>query len=220
VKNDLSCALAGRSTLELGVSHRQPTCPAVLERVLPSVKQQKGNLGTLEKVSIRRCTIGDETALSLLGQATFLESFAGMLDGNDILAHCSNQHSASVYLGWLTQDAYRVWIAEVQPGNAPVGYLVLAPPNLPIANPQAGDLEIKRIYLLAPFQGTGIGKRLMQEALAHARHQNSPRLLLGVHSRNTDAIAFYQKLNYKIAGERKFKVGNNEYDDLVLALDI
>ena len=173
----------------------------------------------MEKITIRRCASGDETSLSLLGQATFLESFAGMLDGNDILAHCANQHSASVYHGWLGQNAYGVWIAEIQPGNAPIGYLVLAPPNLPIADPQADDLEIKRIYLLSPFQGTGIGKRLMQEALAYAKRCNSRRLLLGVHSRNTNAIAFYKKLGYKISGERKFKVGAHEYNDLVMALE-
>lgn len=173
----------------------------------------------METIRIRRCTIGDETALSLLGQATFLESFAGMLDGNDILAHCTNQHSASVYLGWLKQNVYGVWIAEIQPGNAPIGYLVSSPPNLPIADPRADDLEIKRIYLLSPFQGTGIGKRLMQEALEYAKQRNSLRLLLGVHSRNTNAIAFYQKLGYKIVGERKFKVGDHEYNDLVMALE-
>jgi diamine N-acetyltransferase len=174
----------------------------------------------LEKITIRQCTIGDETAISLLGQATFLESFAGMLDGNDILAHCANQHSISIYHGWLKQNTFSVWVAEIQPGNAPIGYLAIAPPNLPIADPRADDLEIKRIYLLSPFQGMGIGKGLMQEAFNYAKRHNSRRLLLGVHSRNTNAIAFYQKLGYKIVGERKFKVGHHEYNDLVLALEI
>ena len=174
----------------------------------------------METVTIRHCTIGDEIALALLGQATFLESFAGMLDGNDILSHCANQHSISTYLGWLKQDTFSVWMAEIEPGNAPIGYLVISPPNLPITDPRVDDLEIKRIYLLSPFQGMGLGKRLMQKALDHAKRHNSRRLLLGVHSRNTSAIAFYQKLNYKIVGERKFKVGQHEYNDLVLALEI
>ena len=174
----------------------------------------------MKEVSIRRCTLGDEIALSLLGQATFLESFAGILDGKDILAHCASQHSPTVYQGWLKQDGTTIWIAEVRPGNAPIGYLVLCPPNLPTVDVQTDDLEIKRIYLLSSFQGEGIGKRLMHEALNHAKHHNSRRLLLGVYSRNTSAIAFYQKLNYKIVGERKFKVGHHEYNDLVLALEI
>lgn len=32
-------------------------------------------------VSIRRARAGDEEALALVGQATFLETFAGVLDG-------------------------------------------------------------------------------------------------------------------------------------------
>lgn len=39
-----------------------------------------------EFVSLRRCGVDDANALALVGQATFLESFAGTLDGADILA--------------------------------------------------------------------------------------------------------------------------------------
>ncbi len=173
-----------------------------------------------DRVNIRVCTIGDETTLSLLGQATFLESFAGMLDGMDILAHCANKHSLAVYRGWLEDEEARIWMAEIQPGNAPVGYLVLTPPDLPISDPQDDDLEIKRIYLLHPFQGTGIGRQLMSAALSHARAQNCRRIFLGVHSRNHGAIAFYQRLGYVAVGKRRFKVGNNHYDDVVLALTL
>src|SRR3989304_4817533 len=105
------------------------------------------------KVNIRVCARGDETTLSLLGQATFLESFAGSIDGVHILSHCANQLSSVIYRGWLEQENVKIWIAEVEPGNAPVGYLVLTSPNLPIADPKDDDIEIKRIYLLRHFQG-------------------------------------------------------------------
>jgi diamine N-acetyltransferase len=60
----------------------------------------------------------------------------------------------------------------------------------------------------------------MQEAFIDEKLRECKRLLLGVHFRNTSAIAFYQKLGYRIVGERKFKVGHNEYNDIVMALDI
>ena len=60
----------------------------------------------------------------------------------------------------------------------------------------------------------------MGEALTHAKKESCRRVLLGVHSRNTDAIAFYQKLGFLDVGKRSFKVGNNYYDDIVLALTI
>jgi len=46
---------------------------------------------------IRPSTAVDVPALSLLGQATFLDAFAGILDGPDILAHCARAHAADVY---------------------------------------------------------------------------------------------------------------------------
>jgi diamine N-acetyltransferase len=174
----------------------------------------------INNVNIRVCSIGDETTLSLLGQATFLESFAGLLDGGDILNHCANKHSSIIYRDWLEKDNVTIWIAEVNPGNAPVGYSVLTPPDLPIADPRIDDIEVKRIYFLRPFQGVGLGKRLMEEALSYANRKNYHRVLLGVHSRNTGAIAFYKKIGFVNVGTRKFKVGNSYYDDIVLALNL
>ena len=113
-----------------------------------------------------------------------------------------------------------VWIAEVDPGRAPVGYLVLTAPDLPLAGVGPRDLEVKRIYLLHRFQGGGIGARLMSEARAHAIARGCRRLLLGVYGRNAAAIGFYERLGYRHLGTRQFKVGENTYDDVVLGLDL
>src|ERR687895_253600 len=93
---------------------------------------------------IRLCQPGDEDALALVGQATFLETFAGILPGADIVAHCRTQHAPSVYRAWLESGA-RVWLAEAAPSGAPIGSLVLAPAALPVENPSDRDLEVKRI---------------------------------------------------------------------------
>jgi ribosomal protein S18 acetylase RimI-like enzyme len=170
-------------------------------------------------MTVRVCAPGDETILSLLGQATFLESFAGMLDGNDILRHCMHEHSPAVYRSWLENEDFCIWVAEVEPGGAPVGYVVLAPSDLPVADPRSDDREIKRIYLLRPFQGAGVGKRLMEAALSEARAQDCRRVLLGVYSLNTKAIAFYERLGFVKIGTRRFRVGNAYHDDAVMAID-
>ncbi|MES1167367.1 MAG: N-acetyltransferase [Pseudomonadota bacterium] len=170
--------------------------------------------------SIRRCGPGDEGALSLIGQATFLESFAGILPGGDILAHCEKRHSVAVYRKWLgNKDAF-LWLSTVAPGRAPVGYLAMMKPDLPLASIGPKDLEIKRIYVLRRFQGRGIGRKLMQTATTRARSLGMTRLLLGVYGRNESAIEFYQKIGFTRVGERQFKLGRNTYDDLILALDL
>lgn len=168
---------------------------------------------------IRVCGPGDEEALALVGQATFLETFAGVLPGSDIVAHCRTQHAASVYRAWLDGGA-RVWIAEADPTEAPIGYLVLARASVPVENPSDRDLEVKRIYLLHQFHGRGVGKRLMSEAEDHARHVGANRLLLGVYSRNDRAVAFYERVGFRRIGTRRFRVGEHDYDDLVLSMDL
>ena len=169
-------------------------------------------------IRIRCCVPGDELALSIVGQASFLDTFAGVLPGRDILGHCVRQHSSQKYAGWLSDPGSAVWIAEAEPGEAPVGYLVLTKPDLPLPDISADDAEIKRVYLLNRFRGAGLGRRLMKEAEGHARVHEIRRLLLGVYSRNSAAISFYEKLGYKRIGERSFTVGESTYHDFILAL--
>jgi GNAT superfamily N-acetyltransferase len=168
---------------------------------------------------IRLCRQGDEDALSLVGQATFLETFAGVLPGSDIVAHCRGQHASEVYRSWLDSGA-PVWLAEADPSGAPIGYLVLAPASLPVPDPGGHDLEVKRIYLLDRFRGKGIGKQLMIAAETHARHVGARRLLLGVYNRNDRAVAFYERFGFRRVGTRRFRVGAHDYDDFVLSMDL
>ena len=175
---------------------------------------------TAPPVRIRPAVADDADALALVGQATFLEAYAGTLPGEDITQHCARQHSPERYRTWLLDQATRIWIAEAEQGGAPVGYLVLGVPDLPVADPDPRDREIKRIYVLHRFQGTGLGRRMMDTARELASAERAPRLLLGVYSRNLAAIAFYEKLGYSAIGRRIFHVGTHDYEDLIVALPL
>jgi len=97
-----------------------------------------------------------------------------------------------------------------------VGYAVVTAPDLPVPT-DAGDLELKRIYVLHRMQGAGLGGRLMACAVAGAAQAGARRLLLGVNAGNEPAIAFYARQGFRQAGVRSFRVGQGVYDDLVLA---
>lgn len=168
-------------------------------------------------ISIRRAGPGDEDALALVGQATFLETFAGVLDGAAIIEHCRRAHSAAHYSQWLRDADVAAWLAEVTPGNTPIGYLVVARPELPMAD-LSRDLELKRIYLLGRYQGGGVGKRLLGQAVEHAKLAGAARLLLGVYAGNASALGFYRQQGFVNLTERQFNVGGRAYDDHVLSL--
>ncbi|WP_421930639.1 GNAT family N-acetyltransferase [Phenylobacterium sp.] len=167
-------------------------------------------------ITIRPCGPGDAAALALVGQATFLETYAGTLPVADILDHCATEHGEAFYARALARPDHRLWIAEMAEGQAPVGYAVLCPPDLPTPS-EAGDVELKRIYLLHRFHGSGLGGRLLAAALESARAAGFGRMLLGVYRENERAIAFYARQGFVEVGVRKFKVGARVYDDPVLA---
>lgn len=167
-------------------------------------------------IRIRRAVPGDGERLAHIGAATFVESYTEVIDGENMAAHCTRQHSQSVYDAYLANPACSVWLAEFAETGAPVGYAVNCPPDLPIAL-EAGDVELKRIYALSRFHGSGTGKALMEVALEDARSRGAPRLLLGTYQENFRAVAFYRKHGFELAGTRQFQVGDRLYDDVVLA---
>ena len=171
-------------------------------------------------VIVREAGLGDEQRLAAVGAATFLESYAGILPGDDILTHCAVQHAASRYEDWLLGGEARIWLAEAAEGRAPVGFVVMTPPDIPIPGLGRGDVEIRRIYVLHRFQKDKVGWSLMKAALDAARRTGKRRALVGVYGKNDLAIAFYKRVGFTLFGERKFQVGATLHDDLVLALDL
>ena len=166
---------------------------------------------------IRLATADDAGALALLGAATVLETYHTILPGADLLHFCATKHSPAHYTAWLTDPACTIWIADAAQG-APIGYLVLTPASLPIEAPEAGDLEVVRIYVLHPFHKSGLGHRLMALAIDDAKRRGAKRLVLGMNTENARALAFYKRQGFEIIGERDFVVGNTICSDYVLAL--
>ena len=166
--------------------------------------------------SIRPASEADVGRLALVGGATFLETFAGVLDGAAIVGHCEREHSQSAYRRYL-QGGAQAFLAELAPGAAPVGFSLLDRPSLPGAASDGSDVELKRIYALSRFHGQGVGAALMDRALDQARGQGAERLLLGVYAGNMRARAFYAKNGFVQIADRKFRVGGRDYGDVVLA---
>lgn len=171
-------------------------------------------------LELRRAGVADAGALALAGAATFLETFAAVLDGPDIVAHCEHEHAPARYLEWLHDECAAAWAVQVRATASVVGYMVCAPAALPIGDPRPGDYEIKRLYLLSRFQGGGVGRRLVELAIAEARARAAERLLLGVYARNERALGFYRRLGFIVCGARKFRVGIRECDDHIMSLSL
>jgi ribosomal protein S18 acetylase RimI-like enzyme len=164
---------------------------------------------------IRSAITDDADRLSLVGAATFLATFAGILDGQAIVDHCARAHSAHAYRDYLLNGA-SAWLGEVSDG-APVGFALLGGTDLPGSNNDGSDVELNRIYILSRFHDSGLGNALMQAAADEAVRRGAARLMLGVYAGNARAQAFYRKQGFVEIARRLFRVGGREYDDIVFA---
>lgn len=173
----------------------------------------------MRDILIRPCTPADADRLSIVAAATFIETYAGIVDGDDLVTHCRTTHAPEAYAALLADPARRLFLATMEPGAAPVGFLLMGPPDLPVET-GPGDMELTRIYALHRFHGQGLGPRLMRTAIDAARSAGARRLLLAVYSRNDRAGAFYARHGFRQVGTRLFHVGVNDYQDRVLALDL
>jgi diamine N-acetyltransferase len=165
----------------------------------------------------RVCGTGDEKALSLIAQATVLETYAGITHGLDLIAHVTRDLTAEEFGRMVASERVRAWIAETVPGKCVVGYAMA------VADEDAksfSSFELKRLYLFYRFHGNGLGKRLMEEVLSFAGQMKSERIWLQVHEANSHAIEFYKRFGFMQTGTDLFRAGEGSYRVLTLGLTL
>ncbi len=170
-------------------------------------------------LAIRRASVQDARALSLVGSAAMLETYAELVDGPDIVAHCEHRHAVAVYQAWLADPNAVIWVAETVRRNV-IGYLVLTPATLPDDAPHPDDLEVQRIYVLSRYHGTGVGHALISRAIEESAARDARQVVLGVLKRNTRAVAFYRRQGFREIGTRVFQVGSARFDDFVFGREV
>ena len=68
------------------------------------------------------------------------------------------------------------------------------------------------------LHGAGIARALIDDGIARARAQGFAAMWLGVNQENVRANRFYEKMGFRLAGTKKFLVGERWEDDYVREL--
>lgn len=164
---------------------------------------------------LRRCGADDATAVSLIGQATILETYAGLAEGSDLYAYVTKDLGVERFHALLADELVTAWLLEADVGKSAVGYALLLPGKGVNAET---EMELERFYLLYRFHGLGLGKRMMDAVLEHARSTQAKTLSLRVNSQNARAIGFYIKYGFTTVAEEPFRAGERDYRVLVMHL--
>jgi ribosomal protein S18 acetylase RimI-like enzyme len=79
------------------------------------------------------------------------------------------------------------------------------------------ELFLSKIYVLASYQGRGLGKSAINFIKTHA---GSKQIALTVNKHNSDSIAFYQRIGFDITGEVVIDIGGGYVmDDLTMVCE-
>jgi len=168
------------------------------------------------RISIAKANLATATRLADLGRQTFTETFAADNKPTDMAAYLAATYGPELQLAQLQDPRCTYLLAEMQ--GQTVGYLQLWQGSaLGLAADSAAikQLEIKQLYIVEDWIGTGLGKALMRRALDIAQADGCTAVVLGVWEHNERAKAFYQRFGFREVGEVAFKLGEDVQRDLI-----
>jgi ribosomal protein S18 acetylase RimI-like enzyme len=105
----------------------------------------------------------------------------------------------------------RLWVAEQ--GDRIVG-------SIAVLDGENGEGQL-RWFLLAPqARGTGLGRRLLETALAYARERGMPRVFLWSFSDLATALKLYERAGFKVTETRATRLWGAERTELRMELNL
>lgn len=170
----------------------------------------------MQQPTLRRAGPADASLLAELGAATFSETFAHLYPPEDLRAFLSESHTPEAHAQILADPSQAVWLA--MSGEAAAGYAHAGPCGLPHPDVTPRCLELKRLYVLKPWQGAGVAARLMDAAMTWMTAAEPPEIYLGVWSENIRAQRFYARYGFGPVGEYEFPVGASRDREFIYRL--
>jgi ribosomal protein S18 acetylase RimI-like enzyme len=164
--------------------------------------------------TMRFATDSDAPDLARVGEISFTQTFGHLYPVEDLNDYLSTAHTEAAYLGWISNPAYGVWVAEQN--SEVVGYALTGPCDLPHAEVTPDCGELKRLYLLEKAHNQGIGGQLLKVCLDHLTRPGR-RLWIGVWSENYGAQRLYGRYGFEKVGEYKFPVGKSRDHEFILS---
>ncbi|HEU5285946.1 MAG TPA: GNAT family N-acetyltransferase [Sphingomicrobium sp.] len=165
-------------------------------------------------IAHRMASEADLPAIDRVFRTGFCDTFGHLYRSEDLDAFLS-QFSPQAWLAEHRDPSYAFRIAEAR-GDA-VAFAKLGSLSVPV-EPAGPALELRQLYVLRPWQGTGIAQQLMEWALAEARARGIAELYLTVYTDNHRARAFYRRYGFGDVGPYAFMVGSHADEDIIMRL--
>ncbi|MBC2669722.1 GNAT family N-acetyltransferase [Novosphingobium piscinae] len=148
--------------------------------------------------------------------AAFVHKFGGLYRPNDLLPFLRETYSEAALAAELADPAKLYQVAE-QDGEL-IGWCKL---GLVCGFPEQARgqrvMELKQLYLAPNATGGGLGRRLMDWAMAEFSARGADEVQLSVWSGNPGAQRFYQRYGFAKVADITFRVGSQLDEEFLFA---
>lgn len=167
-------------------------------------------------ISHRLATADDAPLLERLFRLSFVDTFGHLYAAEDLAAFLA-ECGVGRWREELADPDTTVRLVLVD--GEPAGFVRVGPGALPKQQPE-DSLELRQLYLLPEHKGRGLGRPLLDWAIATARARGAQRLYLSVFIDNHRARQLYERQGFVAEGPYTFMVGSHADEDIVMRLDL
>jgi ribosomal protein S18 acetylase RimI-like enzyme len=165
-------------------------------------------------IRYRKAAAVDAERLVALFHDCFRDTFGHMYQPEDLATFLAG-HTPVHWRDQLESGEFVVRLVEE--GDELAGFIKLGPLRLPV-EAQGQAVELRQLYVLGPWQGSGAARALMDWGMAAARRRGADELYLSVFTGNHRARRFYARYGFEEVGPYAFMVGNQADEDLIMRL--
>jgi ribosomal protein S18 acetylase RimI-like enzyme len=169
-------------------------------------------------IDYREARPEDAPALVKMAADSFIETFGHLYRQQDLDSFLRDAFGPTGLPAQIGNPAYHIRVA-IDDGTI-AGFCKMGPCGLPSPPVAEGAAELKQLYVLSRWKGTGIAQALMEWVIATARADGASHLVLSVYSDNHRAQRFYARYGMAEIGAHPFMVGEQMDDDRIWSVKL
>ena len=161
-------------------------------------------------------SVADAEALAAAGERLFVQAYGKYSRPDDLQLHVEQYFGRENVSAELQKRGVSYTVAYDD--DAIAGFIKMSRGATPDSIPAAEAIEVQQLYVDADRQRKGVGRSLMDRAVATARNEGHAGLWLSVWQDADWATGFYEAYGFRRSGTAEFRLGQSRFTDHLMWL--
>ncbi|WP_103068414.1 GNAT family N-acetyltransferase [Aquimarina sediminis] len=164
-------------------------------------------------ITIRRANIEDTEQISCLGRKTFDEAYGEFFNNKtNLMTYLDSAFSINKIKNSLSKSENKYWVVADEKSYDLIGYAKLKIDSSSEFIEDQNVCKLQRIYLSQGYEARGIGSQLHERILKSVIESGYNYIWLSNLKMKKQAVSFYKKKGYDVAGEHNFSIGDETFE--------